>query len=381
MIKIGIVGLGPIGSMHAENLKSGKIPNAVLHCACEQKPVDESKYPGVKIFKDTSDMFANGGMDAVIISTPSFTHYPLGIAALNAGLHTLVEKPVALCTADADELSAAARKAGKLCAVMLNQRTTPLYARIKQLVQSGELGEINRVDWTMTNWYRPDIYFTSSPWRGTWKGEAGGALLNQSIHNIDIFAWVFGMPKLVRAWCKFGKYHSIEVEDEVCCRMELSNGSNATFTTSTGEYPGLNRLTIAADKGFVVAENDTLKITRYKNGSLKQYTQTTKYMFGSPETEDTVETFEGKGEQHVGVLKNFVGAIEGREKLDYAAEEGKKSLEISNLMLLSAWKNSEVSSPIDSAEYKKILEEKSAASKLRENPKTDFIVEFQKSFK
>lgn len=151
MIKIGIVGLGPIGSMHAENLKSGKIPNAVLHCACEQKPVDESKYPGVKIFKDTSDMFANGGMDAVIISTPSFTHYPLGIAALNAGLHTLVEKPVALCTADADELSAAARKAGKLCAVMLNQRTTPLYARIKQLVQSGELGEINRVDWTMTN--------------------------------------------------------------------------------------------------------------------------------------------------------------------------------------------------------------------------------------
>ena len=170
MIKIGIVGLGPIGSMHAENLKSGKIPNAVLHCACEQKPVDESKYPGVKIFKDTSDMFANGGMDAVIISTPSFTHYPLGIAALNAGLHTLVEKPVALCTADADELSAAARKAGKLCAVMLNQRTTPLYARIKQLVQSGELGEINRVDWTMTNWYRPDIYFTSSPWRGTWKG-------------------------------------------------------------------------------------------------------------------------------------------------------------------------------------------------------------------
>lgn len=381
MVKIGIVGLGPIGSMHADNLMAGKIPNAVLHCACEQKPVDESNYPNVKIFKDIDDMLANGGMDAVVISTPSFTHYPLGVKSLEAGCHTLVEKPVALCTADAEALVNAAKNAGKLCAVMLNQRTTPMYARVKELVASGELGEINRVDWTMTNWYRPDIYFTSSPWRGTWKGEAGGALLNQSIHNIDIFAWVFGMPKKVRAWCKFGKYHSVEVEDEVCCRMELANGANATFATSTGEYPGLNRLTIAADKGFVVAENDALKIVRYKDGSLKNYTTQTKYMFGVPETDETVETFKSKGEQHVGVLKNFVNAILGNGKLDYAAQEGAMSLEMANLMLLSAWTDSEVASPIDSAKYKKLLDEKSAASKLREHPKTDFIVEFQKSFR
>ena len=351
MVKIGIVGLGPIGSMHADNLSAGKIPGAQLVCACEQKPVDESKYPGVKIFKDFDDMLAKGGMDAVIISTPSFTHFPLGEKSLKAGFHTLVEKPVALCTEDACGLVKAAKGAGRLCGVMLNQRTTPLYARIKELVESGSLGEINRVDWTMTNWYRPDIYFTSSPWRGTWKGEAGGALLNQSIHNIDIFAWVFGMPKSVRAWCKFGKYHSIEVEDEVCCRMELSNGANATFATSTGEYPG------------------------------KKYTEETKYMFGVPESEEIVETFEGKGEQHVGVLKNFAGAIEGKEKLEYSAEEGAKSLEIANLMLLSAWTDSQADSPIDGAKYKKMLEKKSAASKLRENPKTDFIVEFQKSFR
>lgn len=381
MVKIGIVGLGPIGSMHADNLAAGKIPNARLVCACEQKPVDESKYSGVKIFKDIDEMLAKGGMDTVIISTPSFTHFPLGAKSLKAGFHTLVEKPVALCTEDAAELVKAAKDAGKLCAVMLNQRTTPIYARIKELVESGSLGEINRVDWTMTNWYRPDIYFTSSPWRGTWKGEAGGALLNQSIHNIDIFAWVFGMPRSVRAWCKFGKYHSIEVEDEVCCRMELSNGANATFATSTGEYPGLNRLTIAADKGFLVAENDSLKITRYKCGSLKKYTEETKYMFGVPESEEIVETFEGKGEQHVGVLKNFAGAIEGKEKLEYSAEEGAKSLEIANLMLLSAWTDSQADSPIDGAKYKKMLDKKSAASKLRENPKTDFIVEFQKSFR
>lgn len=381
MVKIGIIGLGPIGAMHADNLIARKVPNAVLHCVCEQRAVDETKYPNVKIFSDVDDMLQNGGMDAVIVSTPSFTHYPLGIKCLKAGVHTLVEKPIALCTADAYELQDVADKVGKICAVMLNQRTTPLYARIKELISSGEVGEVNRVDWTMTNWYRPDIYFASSPWRGTWKGEAGGALLNQSIHNIDIWAWVFGMPKSVRAWCKFGKYHNIEVEDEVCCRMELANGANATFSTSTGEYPGLNRLVIACDGAYIVAENDALKITRYKDGSLKNYTAETKYMFGSPETEETVETFEGKGEQHVGVLKNFVGAINGECELSYSAKEGIMSLEMANLMLLSAWTNTDVVSPIDNAQYKKILEEKTASSKLRENPKTDFIVDFQKSFK
>lgn len=200
MVKIGIVGLGPIGSMHADNLAAGKIPNARLVCACEQKPVDESKYSGVKNFQGHRRDARKGGMDAVIISTPSFTHFPLGAKSLKAGFHTLVEKPVALCTEDAAELVKGGKGRRKGCgAVMLNQRTTPIYARIKELVESGSLGEINRVDWTMTNWYRPDIYFTSSPWRGTWKGEAGGALLNQSIHNIDIFAWVFGMPRSVRS--------------------------------------------------------------------------------------------------------------------------------------------------------------------------------------
>lgn len=227
MVKFAVIGMGPIGSMHVDNLMSGKIPDAKIICACEQRPVNDPKYKELKIFGNLDEMLAAGGFDAVIVSTPSFTHFPLAKKCLEAGYHTLVEKPIALCTADALELQNIARKCGKTCAIMLNQRTTPIYTRIKELVENGEIGKINRISWTMSNWYRPDIYFASSPWRGTWKGEAGGALINQSIHNIDIWAWVFGMPKTLRAWCKYGKYHDIEVEDEVICHMDLPNGAQA----------------------------------------------------------------------------------------------------------------------------------------------------------
>lgn len=381
MVRFAVIGMGPIGSMHVDNLMAGKIPDAEIVCACEQRPVNDPKYASLKIYPDVDQMLAAGGFDAVIVSTPSFTHFPLAKKCLEAGFHTLVEKPIALCTSDAIKLCDFAKKCGKTCAIMLNQRTTPLYARIKELVEKGEIGEINRVSWTMSNWYRPDIYFASSPWRGTWKGEAGGALINQSIHNIDIWAWVFGMPKSLRAWCKFGKYHNIEVEDEVVCRMELANGSNATFITSTGEYPGANRLEIAGDKAFVVAENDSLTITRFVDSSLSDYTKNTVYMFGSPDTETQVEKFDSKGEQHVGVLKNFVEALEGRGTLGFDGMQGELSLELANAMLLSAWTDSAVSLPLDHAQYKKMLDEKIAASKLRENPRRDAVVDFKKSFK
>ncbi len=381
MTKIGIVGLGPIGGLHADNLLQNKIPGAELACVCEQRPVDEKKFAGLRIYNDMDKMLSAGGFDALIIATPSFTHFPLAKKALERGFHALVEKPMALCSEDALELADIAKRSGKVLAVMLNQRTAPLYSKIREMVESGEIGRINRVSWTMSNWYRPDIYFASSSWKGTWKGEAGGVLINQSIHNIDIWAWIFGLPKTLRAWCQFGKYHNIEVEDEVCCRMELSNGASSTFISSTGEYPGSNRLVIAGDKAFVVAESGKLKIFRFVNETLESYTYGTKYIFGSPEVEEEEIEFFGAGEQHAGVVSNFVEAINGDAELLYTPEQGALSLQMANAMLMSAWTNKDVSFPFDHALYKKMLSEKIAFSHLRENPKTDFIIDFEKSFK
>ncbi len=365
--------------MHIKNIQDGKVPNCEIACVCDEKYIDPVKFAGLKAYSSVDEMLKDSDAEAVLVATPSFNHFALAKKALLAGKHVLIEKPIALTSLEAKEIVELAKSLGKTCGIMLNQRTTPMYARIKELVASGELGKINRASWFMTNWYRPQIYFTSSNWRGTWKGEAGGALINQSIHNIDIFAWVFGMPQKLRAWCKFGKYHNIEVEDEATAYFEFPNDMTATFATATGEFPGTNRLEIAADRGFVVAENDKLTITRFD--SLRDYTLNTKYTFGTPESTTTVETFDGKGEQHSGVLANFAAAVDSGAKFDFDAQQGYNSVCLANAMLMSSWTNSDVDFPFDDAAYAKLLAEKTASSKLREKVDTDFIVEFTKSFR
>lgn len=378
-MKLGVIGLGAIGSMHIKNIRDGKVPNCEIACVCDEKYIDPVKFAGLKAYSNVDDMLKDENVEAVLVATPSFNHFELAKKVLEADRHVLIEKPIALTSLDAKKIVSLAREKGKVCGIMLNQRTTPMYARIKQLVASGELGKINRASWFMTNWFRPQIYFSSSNWRGTWKGEAGGALINQSIHNIDIFAWVFGMPKKLRAWCKFGKYHNIEVEDEATAYFEFEGNMTATFATATGEYPGTNRLEIAGQKGFLVAENDTLKITKF--GDLRDYTLNTKYVFGTPDDTVSEEKFEGKGEQHSGVLANFARAVDKGEKFDFDAQEGYNSVCLANAMLLSSWTNADVEFPFDDEAYAKMLAEKTANSKFRENVDTDFIIEFTKSFR
>ncbi len=379
MINLAVIGLGPIGAMHVDNLLASDVAKVVA--ICDQRPVSDEKYSGLKFYDKVDDLLNAGGFDAVIVATPSFTHYNLAKQIIEAGYNVLIEKPLALCTADAMEVESLAKEKNLLCAIMLNQRTTPIYARIKELLSTGELGKINRVSWTMTNWYRPNIYVTSSTWRGTWKGEAGGALINQSIHNLDILAWAFDMPKSIKAWCKYGKYHDIEVEDEVICHMDLGEGTSLSFITSTGEYTGVNRLEIAGDKAFVVAENGELKITKFKGVSLSEFTRNTDQPFSSPESELIVETFEGNGAQHMGVITNFVRALEGKEELDYKLSEGIKSLELANAMLMSSWTNSEVAMPLDHNAYKAELGKHLENSKLREEVQKVGTIDFSKSFK
>lgn len=378
-MKTGLVGLGAIGAMHFKNIREGKIPDCELTCIFDEHEPSPEKFPSVKICAGLQEMLSDKTLDAVIVATPSFNHFQTAKTCLEAGKNVLVEKPIALSSLEAKSLAEIAKKNGKICAVMLNQRTTPLYARIRELVKSGELGKINRVSWFMTNWYRPQIYFSCSPWRGTWKGEAGGALLNQSIHNIDIFTWIFGLPKTLRAWCKFGKYHDIEVEDEATAFMDYEDGMSATFAACTGEYPGSNRFEIAGDKGFLRAEDGSLSIARF--GSLRDYTTNTKYVFGSPDAVVNEEKFDGVGEQHIGVLKNFASAINKGTRLDYSADEGYNSVCLANAMLLSAWQAADVKFPFDDALYAGILAEKMAASKFRTKVDGDFILDFKKSFK
>ncbi|WP_372846672.1 Gfo/Idh/MocA family protein, partial [Pontiella sp.] len=215
-MKFGIIGLGNIGRVHAKNLLDGGVNEAELVAVANQplESMDDFRAQGIACFADGRELIDSGLCDAVIVALPTHLHAPVGIQALQAGLHLIMEKPLACHKAEGERILAARINDGQLVGLMMNQRTHPCYVQLKRWIESGELGELQRVSWTMTNWFRPEIYYRSSPWRATWKGEGGGVLMNQCPHNIDVLQWLVGMPSKIRAHCAFGKYHDIEVEDD-----------------------------------------------------------------------------------------------------------------------------------------------------------------------
>ena len=265
-LKIAVIGVGNIGSAHARSLFENKVDGGRLAALCDLSPDKrkfcEESFPGVPVFSSCEELFASGTAEAVIISVPHPLHAALCIKAFQANLHVLCEKPIDISVKRALELNRAAQNSDRVFAIMFNQRTDPIFQKAKEIVQSGRLGELKRSVWIITNWYRDQSYYDSGDWRATWSGEGGGVLLNQAPHNLDLWQWICGMPVSLRAECREARYHSIEVEDEALLHVRYANGATGTFLTSTGEYPGTNRLEIAGSGGQIVVEGNTLHLTR-----------------------------------------------------------------------------------------------------------------------
>ena len=378
-VRLGITGLGGMGTAHARSVLEGAIKNTTLTAVSDAQAARLEPFPDAQKFTDAQAMFESGAIDAVLIATPHYSHTSLGIAALKAGLHVLVEKPISVHKADAERLIAAHTDSRKVFAAMFNQRTDPFYQKIRDLVRSGELGKIQRINWIITNWFRPEAYYASGGWRATWAGEGGGVLLNQCPHNIDLFQWMFGMPQSVRAFCGFGRYHDIEVEDEVTAYMEYASGTNAVFITSTGEAPGTNRLEITADRGRVVFEDDKISYTRNVIPTA-EYSRTTREMFGRPDTWEVSIPAKGHGGQHREILNNFVAAILEGAELIAPASEGIHSVELANAMIYSALEDVRVDLPLDSAVYAARLKALIAGSKFVKKTAEPVTADLSKSF-
>lgn len=238
-VRFGIVGMGNMGSGHSKNLVSGYIDNGVLTACCDINPakleaikpqlesINAELASKVKYFDDAETMFKSGEVDCVIIAIPHYDHPKYSIMALNCGLNVICEKPAGVYTKQVKEMNAVAEKSDKIFAVMFNQRTNPVFKKMREMVQEGLLGEIKRTNWIITNWYRSQSYYDSGSWRATWAGEGGGVLFNQAPHNIDLFQWITGMmPISVRSFCHFGKWHDIEVEDDVTAYFEYEKRCN-----------------------------------------------------------------------------------------------------------------------------------------------------------
>src|SRR6267142_478775 len=363
-VRLGIIGMGNIGQHHASYLSAGKVSRGELVAVSDAVPDKLEKYKPLKIFSDGEELIRSGLVDAVIIATPHFQHTTLGIAAMNQGVHAMVEKPISAHKADAERLIAAHKKNPKVVfAGMFQLRAEPRYLKIQKLIQSGDLGEVVRMSWIMTDWFRTEAYYASGGWRATWKGEGGGVLLNQCLHNLDVMQWLLGMPASVRGFCQLGRFHKIEVEDDVSAYLEYKNGGTGTFVSSTGEAPGTNRFEIVGTRGKVVLERDKLSFTRNES-DMVQFSKTAKLGFAKPEVWNVEIPFENAPNPHAILLQNFVNAILNGEKLIAPGDEGIHSVELANVILYSSLLEQTVQMPMDSAAYEKKLNQLIAESKL-----------------
>lgn len=370
-VRVGIVGVGNMGSCHAKTITEGKVEGMELAAIADISPEKlkwaKTELPaGIALFDDAEKMMKSGLIDAVIIATLHYFHPPLAIKGFENSLHVLSEKPAGVYTKQVREMNEAAQKSDKVFAIMFNQRTNCVYRKMKEIISSGELGMIKRTNWIITNWYRPQSYYDSGSWRATWAGEGGGVLLNQCPHNLDLWQWICGMPSKVQAFCHNGKWHNIEVEDDVTAYVEYPNGATGVFITTTADTPGTNRFEIMCDGGKLVCENDKLML--YKNKiPEREFNATYKGGFGEPGFEVSEVETDGLNEQHVAVLRAFAGAILHGTPLIASGLEGINGLTISNAMHLSSWLQHPVELPIDEDLFLSELNKRIAQSKLKKD--------------
>ena len=361
-VKLAVIGVGNMGRSHTRDVNDLPNTDLVAVCDIDRARADQvATHFGVKAYYNHQDLLANADLDGVIIATPHYDHTPISIDAFNHGLHVLVEKPVAVHAQDARKMidayeSAKQTRPGLVFSAIFMQRTYGHWLKIKDLIDSGEVGKLIRTTWLITDWFRPQIYYDSGGWRATWAGEGGGVLLNQAPHNLDLFQWLVGMPNRVTGFANLGKYHSIEVEDEVTAYFEYDSGMVGHFITTTAEAPGTNRLEIVGDNGKLIFENG--KLTFYRNRvPMFKFIQEATGSFDKIENWVVDVPFTHHGQPgHKLIIENFVDAILTGAALIAPAVEGINSVTLANAIMLSSFLRQSIDLPLDEDAYAEKLQ-------------------------
>ncbi len=376
-VKLGIIGIGNMGTGHANSVVNGKCPDIQLCAVADINPdrlawaKDEFKGE-VACFDDALAMLDSGLIDACLIAVPHYDHCRFAIECIKRGIHVMVEKPAGVYTKQVREMNAEAEKHPEVVfGMMFNQRTNCVYRKLRELVQSGDYGNIRRTNWIITDWYRPQSYYDSGNWRATWSGEGGGVLLNQCPHQLDLWQWICGMPVKVQSHLHYGKWHDIEVEDDVTTYVEYENGATGVFITTTGDAHGTNRFEIQMDRAKFIVEHNKLIMEEYEMTE-QEFSKTNTSAFATVKSEYSEVETDGKNEQHVGVLNAWADAILHGGKLVAHGSEGINGLMLSNAMHLSAFLGKEVSLPIDEELYYNELMKRVATSRRKEGVKAVF---------
>jgi predicted dehydrogenase len=346
-VRIGVVGVGQMGRQYVEAIRA--IDGLELAAVCNRH-LDKIQDLPVERFSDHRRLVGSGRIDAVVIATPHWSHPEVAIDALSRGLHVLTDKPLAVHVADGQRMLAAHTDKRLCFGVIFNERTRPVNRKIRSMIEAGELGTLRRIIWLATGIFRPHAYYASGGWRATWAGEGGGVLINQASHDLDLLQWFAGVPARVTAKIGLGKYHAIEVEDDVSALLEYPGGATGLFAVSTGEAPGTSRVEIAGDQGKLELDTESWKLRFLRNKMpASEFSRTTSERFSAPPCQE-VDVHPGDDlgrESHVVILENFRDAIVDGTPLLAPAEEAIRSLEVGNAMLLSGLLGVTVELPID----------------------------------
>jgi len=376
-VKLGIIGIGNMGTNHAKSIMGGKSPEIQLCAVADINPdrltwAKNEYKEEVACFADAIEMLDSGLIDACLIAVPHYDHTKFAVECIKRGIHVMVEKPAGVYTKQVREMNAEAEKHLEVVfGMMFNQRTNCVYRKLRELVQSGKYGNIRRTNWIITDWYRPQCYYDSGNWRATWSGEGGGVLLNQCPHQLDLWQWICGMPVKVQSHLHYGKWHDIEVEDDVTTYVEYENGATGVFITTTGDAHGTNRFEIQMDRAKFIVEHNKLIMEEYEMTE-QEFSKTNTSAFATVKSEYIEVETDGKNEQHVGVLNAWADAILNGGELVAHGSEGINGLMLSNAMHLSAFLGKEVSLPIDEELYYNELMKRVATSRRKEGVKAVF---------
>ena len=374
MVRLGIIGLGQQGGMYARLVTEGMVPHMSIGAICDRngdkRELARSTYPDAPVYVDYLEMISSGDVNAVVTTVPHYLHPEMGIAALDRGVHALIDKPAGVYTKQANQLIAfAATKPGLTFGMMFNQRMNPLYQRLKAIVDGGEIGRILRSNWIITTWWRPQGYYDSSEWRATWGGEGGGVLVNQAPHQLDLWQWICGVPKSVYAKLGYGIGRNIAVENEVNALADYGDGVTGSFVTCTYDIAGTDRFEILGDQGKIVVEDSkTATVTRLRKPEPElsagmDMSDVMKLFTGQVDLQTlySQETFESEspwGRQHSDVLENFALNVLDGTPLIAPGADGINSVRLANAIHLSSWTGREVPIDFDEDEYLTLLNDR-----------------------
>ncbi len=383
-VRYGIIGTGAQGGTYAGFLTgtaegAPEMKRSTLGALCDIDPEKEAmcreRYPRIPFYKDWKDLVRSGDVDAVITTVPHYLHPEIAIYCLEHGMNVLVEKPAGVYAKAVRLMNeCAAAHPDVSFGIMFNQRTNPLYRKIREIVASGEMGRMRRTVWIINSWWRPDSYYRQSAWRATWGGEGGGVLVNQAPHQLDLWQWICGVPSKVYAKCLYGCHRDIVVENDVTAITEYPDGATGAFITCTHDPLGTDRLEIDMDKGKIVVEGSArARVTRLARSedemnasmTVQEVSRMTKGNAAGAKklfTEETIESDGVWGQQHITVMENFSGHILDGEPLLAPGSDGINGVNLANAILLSSWLGKEVENPVDEELYlaelnRKIAEE------------------------